>query len=430
MEFQTLKKSYKKQIIIGAIAICVIGGALTFATTRAKYKLTDDINLAKGTINYKPYDFKVMAMYQQNDSGTYTEIAGRMPSSDYIINENKSYCTLDNKNKDANAILKTVDGNHVISNLTKNDKCYLYFDIAPTGGNKILSNITIKTTTPDFSKAATTDEGVFKVADGMYGGTSYYWRGAVTNNYVSFAEKCWRIVRINGDGSIRLIYDGTACHENGTDTNNSIALENQKYNNQSNNSAYVGWTYTASSQRPSGSGTASNAKKQLEAWFNTSIGNISAYSNKVVAGKYCNDRNVRSGETWSGYSSNTFYYAAHSRIYDTHKPTLSCNSSDVYQVMVGLITADEAMYAGGVRSAQNKSYYLYNGHNYWTMSPWNWWGSTSYSTGMFAVSYEGFVAGDFGVAKDTLGLRPVINLRSDIKFSSGDGTRFSPYVVS
>ena len=198
MEFQTLKKSHKKQIIIGAIAICVIGGALTFATTRAKYKLTEEIEIAKGTINYKPYDFKIMAMYKSEDKTNYTEI-NEMPSEGYIINESKSYCNMSNGSKDTTAILKTINGNHTIGKLKKNDKCYLYFDKQSTGSETILGNITVKTGTPTFSNIATTDEGVYKVSDGMYGGYSYYWRGAVTNNYVKFGGFCWRIVRINGE---------------------------------------------------------------------------------------------------------------------------------------------------------------------------------------------------------------------------------------
>jgi hypothetical protein len=35
-------------------------------------------------------------------------------------------------------------------------------------------------------------------------GTSYYFRGNITNNFVSFAGMCWRIVRVTGDGSIKL----------------------------------------------------------------------------------------------------------------------------------------------------------------------------------------------------------------------------------
>ena len=46
-------------------------------------------------------------------------------------------------------------------------------------------------------------------------GDSYYYRGNVTNNYVKFADKYWRIIRYNGDGTVRVIYDGTVAHANG-----------------------------------------------------------------------------------------------------------------------------------------------------------------------------------------------------------------------
>ncbi len=41
-------------------------------------------------------------------------------------------------------------------------------------------------------------------------GTSYYFRGNVENNWVKFAGYYWRILRMNGDGSIRMIYAGDA----------------------------------------------------------------------------------------------------------------------------------------------------------------------------------------------------------------------------
>ncbi len=87
-----------------------------------------------------------------------------MPSSGYAINETKSYCTIDNKTKDTNAVLKTVNGSHSFSNLAKQDKCYLYFDKSNSGGSSIieeevvknttLGTINIRTDTPDFIKRA------------------------------------------------------------------------------------------------------------------------------------------------------------------------------------------------------------------------------------------------------------------------------------
>ena len=427
MKIERLKKNHKKQIIIGAVVICIIGGALTFNLTKAKYKLTESIPLVRGTVNYKAYDFKVMAMYKSEDGTNYTEITDRMPNSGYKINESKSYCTSDNKNKDTAVRLYTENGKHIMENLAKSDKCYLYFDKKdPENIQEIIAAVNPKTTTPTFSNTATTDEGVYAVSDGMYGGTSYYWRGAVTNNYVKFAGFCWRIVRINGDETMRLIYDGSTCHANGTSTTGSIAVKNIKYNTSHNQSNYVGWTYEGASQRPTDNitSTASNAKTQLESWYSSNIGNNATYISKVADGKYCNDRDVESGSTWT-LKGNSFYYAANNRI-NTGAPTLSCNSSDIYTLKVGLITVDEAMYAGG-KVENNNKYYLYNGQYYWTMSPFYWWGSDNIRAHVFNVNYEGKI--NYSYVSTEPNLRPVINLRSDITFSSGNGTQSSPYIV-
>ena len=292
----------------------------------------------------------------------------------------------------------------------------------------IIAGLNAKTTTPTFSNAATTDEGVYRVSDGMYGGNSYYWRGAATTNYVKFAGKCWRIIRINGDKTMRLIYDGATCHANGTSTADSIAVASTAYNSSYNRSEYVGWKYTSGSQRPSSitSGTNAPIKTALENWYNTNIGNNTTYASKVADGKYCNDRNVASGYSWASAPSSSFNYAGYNRI-NTGAPTLSCAALDTYTLKVGLITSDEVMYAGG-KFANNTSYYLYNGQNYWTMSP-NFWGGSGYAY-VFYVDSNGHLDGWY-VNSTSPGVRPVINLKADTLFASGGtGTQSNPYVVS
>ena len=91
--------------------------------------------------------------------------------------------------------------------------------------------------TPDFSKTATTDEGLFMAEDDE--GDSYYYRGAVKNNYVSFAGYTWRIIRRNGDGSIRMIYAGKTTSDTGTATNIGNSVFNEKYWDPT----YVGYKY-------------------------------------------------------------------------------------------------------------------------------------------------------------------------------------------
>ncbi len=70
--------------------------------------------------------------------------------------------------------------------------------------------------TVNVTKEEATDGYVCSASDAY--GTSYYYRGNVTNNYVKFADKYWRIIRINSDGTVRVIYDGTSAHTNGEDS--------------------------------------------------------------------------------------------------------------------------------------------------------------------------------------------------------------------
>lgn len=287
-----------------------------------------------------------------------------------------------------------------------------------------------KTGTLDFSKTATTDEGVFKVADGMYGDYSYYWRGAVTNNYVKFANFCWRIIRINGDGSIRLIYDGTTCNVNGQSTAESIAVANQVYNSSDDRSEYVGYTYAEGSQRPSDNmtGTVSNLKTQTDNWYKTNITD-KGYDGKVAIGKFCNNRKV-SG-TWTSQPSSDLYYEGYytsGLMFDIAYPTLSCSTNDIYSLKAGAITMDEAIMAGsGKYGSYNSSYYLYNGQNYWTMTPFYHFLAGN-SVGMIYIKGVNIHAAY--VTNSSTGIRPVINLRSDVQFKLGtDGTLNNPYEV-
>ncbi len=393
-----MKKLNKKILVLSLILLI---GIVTISLNNKK------------ELKVKEVDSKKLAVYIKQEDGSY-KASNTIPSIGYTLNNEKSTCS--------NGARPTWNNNGLnIANLTSNNtNCYLYFDSDVATKKLKELGLTSNTTTPDFSQTATTDEGIFGVEDGMYGETSYYWRGAVTNNYVKFAGKCWRIVRINGDGSMRLIYDGATCHANGTNTADSIAVASTAYNTSYNQSNYVGWTYTGTSQRTLG-GTASNAKTQLESWYNSNIGNNTTYSSKIADGKYCNDRNVASGYTWA-INGSTFYYAGYKRLYTDYAPTLACNLGDVYTLKVGLITADEVEFAGG-KNENNTSYYLYNGQHYWTMSPIRWSGTNAF---VFYVDAGGYLS--WNNVNNTYDLRPVINLKADTTFT-GNGTIDNPFVV-
>ncbi len=288
----------------------------------------------------------------------------------------------------------------------------------------ILANNEVNSGTPDFSKVATTDEGMYAAEDNL--GTSYYFRGAVENNYVSFAGYYWRIIRINGDGSIRIIYDGTSAHAN-NESSTDRQISTSAYNNSYNQSYYVGYTYQTGSQRPStqNSGTASTIKGVLDSWYSTNISG-KGLDNKVVSTPgFCNDRNTASGSNWVA-SGTTFYYAAYDRVYGSTQPTLKySNTNDIYTTKVGLITADEVRMAGG-KTSSNNSYYLYTGQYYWTMSPSS--ANSSGDTYVFYVTSSGYL--NSNRVHSTRGVRPVLNLSADVTISAGNGTMENPYVIA
>ena len=114
--------------------------------------------------------------------------------------------------------------------------CMLVMNNHETSVESAKTNITSKGT-PDFSKTATNDEGLYMTEDDE--GPSYYYRGAVKNNYVSFAGYTWRIIRRNGDGSIRMIYAGKTTSDTGESTMIGKSAFNEKYWNPT----YVGYKY-------------------------------------------------------------------------------------------------------------------------------------------------------------------------------------------
>ena len=389
-----------------------------------------------GIINFNKEEKKVLVEEEINNSntslvfmlqdkeGNYNK-SEELPSSGYSFNTSKSVCS--------NNTTPTWEDNKLyLNNLSKNGtSCYLYFDIFSSAKNTILSNSKVNEGTPDFSKTATTDEGIYKAEDDW--GTSYYFRGAVENNYIKFAGYYWRIIRINGDGSIRVIYNGESMATTGTSTQISTSAFNSTYNNN----MYVGYMYT--SGQVHGLGTNSTIKGVLDNWYTTNIAN-KGYGDQVSkeAG-FCGDREPSTSSSTSngsgGTGTTTTYYGGYIRLANSTKsPTLKCkNNEDMYTVSgssrgnkaltnpVGLIIADEVAVAGGMLGTNNTTYYLYTGQEYWTMSPSIFNGVAN----LFSVYSGGNISFSMG---SMIGVRPVINIASDVEIT-GSGTSTDPYVV-
>ena len=407
MEIETLKHSHlKRNIIIGLIAVLIIS-AIVLNFTRAKYRVTDSVPLIEGVINYSPGDIIITAYLDDKQLETFPE-KGTV-SFNSITCDNNATASFDTTNWQIN-----------VSNLTqKGTKCDVYFKESVPAKDTILAGKDIQTRNDFNTTVIDTTTGImYQTSD--WKGTSYYFAGAPTDNWVRFGGFYWRIVRVNGDGSVRLIYNGT---NTSTTSAGTLADISEQFNSRYNQSEYVGLKYTTGQQH--GQNTDSPILNTLQSWYNSSGLSATQYSQYIdTSVGFCSDRNMASGSSWSSQpSSSNIYYAAYGRLYTNKNPNLSCTNSDIIMEPVGLITADEVAYAGGVYGSRNASYYLYNGQDYWTMSPSYFSGTGAY---ILYVSSNGNLS-DYRVSY-TRGVRPVINLSASVTVT-GSGTTTDPYVV-
>ena len=291
---------------------------------------------------------------------------------------------------------------------------------------------------PNFNNTATTDEGMYAAEDDY--GTSYYYRGAVQDNWVKFGinsdgqDMYWRIVRINGDGTVRLVYNGTTTNQIGAETQ----IQTSTFNISAGNNMYVGYIYELNEVH--GLKQPSIIKGILDIWYQNNLDAEEEYIEGSTG--FCGDRTPSTSESSSngsgGTGNSTTYYGAYIRISTNKSPILICsNASDLYTTStsnqgnqalkypIGLITADEVAMAGGTIRYPNQSYYLYNEQTYWTISPY-YYHSSAVVPAVFGVNMAGYiVARDVG---DESGIRPVINLKADVSLT-GTGTSTDPFQV-
>ena len=320
------------------------------------------------------------------------------------------------------------------------------------------------------------------VTNGLYeaedeDGTSYYFRGNVENNNVQFGEyesdyyvynngyskyyqnleSCqednprytctpvklasagdkmyWKIVRVNGDGSLRLIYNGTSTTPDNSDFAHSYAAGNAPYNLSSNDPKYTGYTYDRDIKE-----TDSFIKREVDTWYQNTLGK-SNYDELITSGRFCSDSSGYKNAEDYGFADDYWYqtgnklYASQDRIEQfitnytkANSPTLKCpvtseSYGGSYRLKVGLITVDEAMLAGNTPRINSYNYLNPKtiSRSFWSMTP------ATFDTSSKVWSTSSWTADDsvtFGKA-----IRPVINVTTDNGFASGDGSVESPYVI-
>ena len=245
------------------------------------------------------------------------------------------------------------------------------------------SNPTDSTLSKVGDELAVEDEGLIKSSDDI--GVSYYFRGDVKNNYVSFANRLWRIVRINGDGTVRIILD---------DTSDTLV---SYYSAESLNEDFK----------------TLNINTYLDNWFTENLLN---YKDYIANSRFCHD---------IGHDDN-YNFNSYIRIMTNKIPTLNCLGSTINN-NIGLLTIDEAILAGAGPQGNNKNYYLYNSditESWYTMSAAK---GTDTSLNLFMIDSNGSVRTDI-VGNLYREMRPVINLIKNIEID-GSGTLDDPYKI-
>ena len=328
----------------------------------------------------------------------------------------------------------------------------------------VLYNNEVKTPiTAPGKEVSTASEALLASTPDDYG-TSYYFRGAVKNNYVEFANKCWRIVRVGGDGSVKLILhnDNTAKAANPCNSaNNSTTAAFARYsgttytsafNTNTDDNAYVGFMYGTPGSSTYADTHANTNKStiltNLETWYNN---NLKTYESVIDDNVWCNDKTNVTDTTYKplwadvnglglGYGKNVTYYGATKRLVSTSDsaggtgPSLKCNGElSKINSKVGLITADELAFAGYAYNIRNTVTYLKENTSgeWWSLSPSDYisiyanvWTVESYGT-YFTTGHGG--TGGSGV-QDSYGVRPLISLKSTTNVT-GNGSSDKPYKV-
>ena len=269
------------------------------------------------------------------------------------------------------------------------------------------------------------NERTLSVTEDDYG-ESYYYRGNVQDNYLNFNEMCWRIVRIEGDGSIKLILEDK----------NSLCENATGGENASIGAGTYGYTGSGTSDNPYiAAYELGTAKSSLDNWIN----NID--KTKLKEDNWClgnqTDWYDENGELTSDFSKMS-YSEAYKRWagigVDKHS-SLFCNSKNDEKIKsyVSLLTLDEVLFAGMTGNAKfvNTSYLKNSSLELWlllTLGTKETMSNTTVSETTIHVHNDGVIWRSGGLAQNN-SIIPSIVLQSGIKLIEGDGTKTSPYKV-
>ena len=376
--------------------------------TTSKYVTTS------GGINYaNPSDYAYDGYYTYEEDVNFTSSSNRSLGTTFSYDATSGYFRLTGTTATSQTYSSSDIGKYTCYH-TNSKPCYynpreLYKILAVDGST--VTKVERYVAKP--KKDTWNGLGLYQTSTNTVGNQpTYFFRGNVINNYVSFAGDIWRIVRINEDGTIKMIRQ-----------NNYVSA---KFNTTSSDKMYVGYMF-GTTDDPYANTNPSDAKAQVEAYYDSKLASVSSYLAPI---EFCNDRS----NTTSG---SNVYYGAYTRLYTNKAPIFTCpnETQDLFTMStssrgnkkltksVGLLTLDEVAYAGSVIGKQSK-YYLDINDYWWTSSP-------CYLNSDIAYVWLGYTGSlDAHNATRSRGIRPVISLKSDTIVLGGSGSSNDPYVIT
>lgn len=397
------------------------------------------------------YEDVISAPETSSMKGNYNYYTG----TGYIFNTSTGRYTLTNHTR--NDYGENHIGHYTCGTLIYKD-CIGVYKINAVEGTTVTNRTKHTAAGPTFDYSET---GLYSTEDEY--GTSYYYRGDknLINNNLIWGNFQWQIIRINGDGSIRLIYNGDAdiIENGGISTYPNPLITQTSWNDTNfNDPKYVGYMYgglngevSTSREEAVLNETNNNAKTVLENWYETNIA-VKSINSQVVDNLFCNDRQLQSeidgpisgpgyGNHWTNAEDYT-YYAAYHRLFTNKTPTLKCGlKNDRFTVSdtvkgngsltypIALITADEAFMAGITDEVHNEKNYLntYSYSSYITLTP----SDAAPNGASFMIelyAYYGVKIDKHITSYNYSGLRPVISLSSQTRVT-GSGSLTDPFIV-
>ena len=431
---------------------CTNGSVGEWSTEKQKIILTT-VNLPTSCVVDFTEGYTVTLNVINGSTSPVSKVVGRDGVTSFTVTPNDGY-KLELESDTCNGTLS--DNTYTISNITGNKTCSITFKLnLPTLLSQILKDNPTRSTrsnnnngTNNFAAplTATTTGTLFTGTESITGITDspkevYYYAGNTTNNWVKFAGFYWRIIRTNHDSSIRLLYVGTS-----PDTTSGNIGEGN-FNSSYNSPKYVGYKYGEDTSLDTirNNTTDSKIKTYVDNWYKNNLINYTKYLSTSAV--YCNDRSLGTGQTYS--TNSLFEFASYYRMdYNTNgakaNPSYNCtdrrdafsvdNTSAKLTYPVSLMTTDEMAFAGGVAYIKTNTSYAWFISNsagsqvsssWWSLSPDGWNGARSC---VWRWDSDNAYLNIVDVGIDDA-VRPVLSLKSCIKYSTGNGSSETPYEI-